>query len=185
MSKTGVHTENTERHDITSITEKWWAAAVRIAFGVIWGIDASMKWQPGFRATFVSDMNAAATGQPHWLVPWFDFWIWVMRPAPQLWEFLIAIAETTIAITLILGVARRIVYIGGALVSLLIWSTAEGFGGPYAQGRTDIGTSIIYVMVFLALLVMLEHGLDSRFVLDGTLARRLSWWPRLAGPIVR
>ncbi len=33
----------------------------------------------------------------------------------------------------------------------VIWSTAEGFGGPYTAGSTDIGAAIIYVLVFLAL----------------------------------
>jgi hypothetical protein len=32
--------------------------------------------------------------------------------------------------------------------SLLIWSVAEGFGGPHTSGATDIGTSVIYVVVF-------------------------------------
>ena len=36
-------------------------------------------------------------------------------------------------------------------MSLVIWSTAEGFGGPYAPGSTDIGAAIIYLVVFLAL----------------------------------
>jgi nitrite reductase (NO-forming) len=160
----------------------WAAAAVRVAFGVIWAIAAWLKWQPGFRATFLARMITKAAAQPHWLAPWFKFWLRLERPMPGLWAVLIAIAETVIAITLILGVARRVVYIGGALYSLLIWSTAEGFGGPYRQGSTDIGTSIIYVMVFLALLVMLEHGLDRRLALDAAIARRLPQWSRIAGP---
>jgi nitrite reductase (NO-forming) len=33
----------------------------------------------------------------------------------------------------------------------LVWTTAEGFGGPYKAGSTDIGTAIIYVLVFAGL----------------------------------
>ncbi|BBY07047.1 DoxX family membrane protein [Mycobacterium noviomagense] len=155
---------------------------MRIAFGVIWAIAAWLKWLPGFRATFVSRMVTKAAAEPHWLSPWFEFWLRLERSSPGLWAVLIALAETLIAIALILGIARRVLYIGGALYSLLIWATAEGFGGPYRHGSTDIGTSIIYVMVFLALLVMLEHGLDRRFALDAAIAGRVGWWRRLAGP---
>ncbi len=168
----------------TSAPSGWAATAVRIAFGVIWGIAAWLKWQPGFRATFLPDMIATATGQPHWLAPWFDFWLRLERPAPEVWAYLGAIAETLIAIAVLLGFARRAVYIGGALYSLLIWCTAGGFGGPYTQGATDIGPAIIYAVVFCALLVMLEHGLGGRFTLDAAIARRVPWWPRIAGPSV-
>jgi hypothetical protein len=34
---------------------------------------------------------------------------------------------------------------------LIIWSTAEGFGGPYQPGTTDIGTSIMYTFIFASL----------------------------------
>ncbi|MGH3960523.1 hypothetical protein [Mycobacterium sp.] len=160
----------------------WATAAVRVAFGVIWAIDAWLKWQPGFRTTFLPNMLATAAAQPRWLSPWFDFWLRLERPAPGLWVYLGAAVETVIAITLLLGLGRRVVYVGGAVYSLLIWSTAEGFGGPYGQGATDIGTSIIYVMVFLALLVILEHGLDRRYVLDGAITRRIPRWAHVAGP---
>jgi thiosulfate dehydrogenase (quinone) large subunit len=161
------------------------ATALRIAFGVIWAIDAWLKWQPGFRATMLPSMVAAAQGQPHWLEPWFDFWIHLMQhPTPDVWVDLIALTETVIAVLLLAGLGRRVVYIGGALYSLSIWSTAEGFGGPYTAGATDVGTSIIYVLVFMALLVKLEHGLDHRLALDPAIARRVPWWHYLAGPSV-
>lgn len=159
----------------------WAAAAVRIGFGVIWAIDAWLKWQPGFRATFLPNIIIASEGQPHWLAPWFDFCIRMQRPAPEMWAYAAAVIETLIAITVISGAGRRVVYIGGALYSLLIWSSAEGFGGPYGRGATDVGPSIIYVLVFLALLVMLEHGLD-RFNVDSAIARRIPWWAHVAGP---
>lgn len=164
---------------------QWVAAAVRIVFGVIWGIDAWLKWQPGFRATFLPNMIATAAAEPHWLAPWFDFVLRLERPAPAMGAYLGAAVETVIAITLIVGVARRAVYVAGAIYSLLVWTTAGGFGAPYTPGATDIGPSIIYAVVFCALLVMLEHGLGNRFALDDTLVRRLPWWSRLAGPPLR
>ena len=138
-----------------SIRTETGATALRIAFGVAWAVDAWLKWQPGFRVTMLSSMVATAQGQAHWLRPWFDVWIHLMQPAPGLWVDLIALTETVIAVLLLIGLGRRAVYLGGALYSLGIWSTAEGFGGPYTAtaGATDVGTSIIYVLVFLALLV--------------------------------
>jgi hypothetical protein len=31
---------------------------------------------------------------------------------------------------------------------MLVWSTAEGFGGPYTSGASDIGTAVVYALVF-------------------------------------
>jgi uncharacterized membrane protein YphA (DoxX/SURF4 family) len=158
------------------------AAAVRVAFGLIWAIDAWLKWQPGFRATFLPNLVSTAAAEPHWLAPWFDFVLRTVHPAPDMWAYLPAIVETTIAITVTLGVGRRVVFIGGVVYTLLIWSTGEGFGVPYGQGATDIGPAIIYTVVFCALLVMLEHGLGNRLALDTVIAHRLPWWRLVAGP---
>lgn len=185
MSEKITNGENTQSRGLTSagvLGRGRGDAAVRIGFGVIWAIAAWLKWQPSFRTTFLPNMISTAAGQPHWLAPWFDFWLRLERPAPGVWVYLGAIAETAIAIAVILGFARRAVYIGGALYSGLVWATAGGFGAPYAQGATDIGPAIIYAVVFCALLVILEHGLGSRFAVDAAIARRLLWWPRIAGP---
>ncbi|MGH7141253.1 MAG: hypothetical protein ACREGH_01285 [Minisyncoccia bacterium] len=37
------------------------------------------------------------------------------------------------------------------LLPLVIWSTAESFGGPYMAGSTYIGAAIIYFMLHLTL----------------------------------
>jgi nitrite reductase (NO-forming) len=81
---------------------------------------------------------------------------------------------------LILGFARKITYISGTVFSLLIWATAEGFGGPYTAQSTDIGTAIIYALVFLALLVTAAQFGPSRYSLDWLIEKRVSWWHRVA-----
>ncbi len=55
------------------------------------------------------------------------------------------------AIGLIFGLFSTLSYIIGVLLSVVIWTTAEGFGGPYTAGSTDIGAAIIYVLVFAGL----------------------------------
>jgi hypothetical protein len=51
----------------------------------------------------------------------------------------------------------------GVLLAVVIWSTAEGMGGPYQAGSTDIGAAIIHVLVFAGLFLSsagLYFGLD-------------------------
>ncbi len=66
----------------------------------------------------------------------------------RLWAYGLAVAESVVALSLLTGIGFRWVCAGGAVLSLLIWSTAEGFGGPYGPGSTDVGTSVAYVVVF-------------------------------------
>lgn len=87
--------------------------------------------------------------------------------------------ETAIAIGLLLGLARRLTYFGGALFSLLIWSTAEGFGGPYTLGATNIGPALVYALVFLTA-AFFEHFLGPNpYSLDYYLGRLFPKWAAL------
>ncbi len=157
----------------------WPEAAVRVAFGVIWAIDASLKWQPGFRAAIVPSLAATAAGEPHWLAPWFDLWLRLQRPDPWAWAYLAAVTETLLAVCVLLGVARKLVYAGGAAYALMIWSTADGFGAPYGPGATDIGPAIMYSVVFCALLALGAQAGAGRYSLDAFITRRVAWWHRL------
>jgi hypothetical protein len=58
----------------------WPKDALRIGFGVIWLIDATLKWLPGFRAGYMGTIMGQAQGQPGWLGPWFGFWISLQHP---------------------------------------------------------------------------------------------------------
>ncbi len=44
---------------------------LRIAFGAIWAVDASLKWQPAFQANFQQILSGVAQGQPGFLNWWF------------------------------------------------------------------------------------------------------------------
>lgn len=150
-------------------------ALLRIAFGVVWAIDATFKWQPAFIGNLVSYLEEGAQGQPHIVQAWIDLWIRTVNVDPHAFAIAVALAETAIAIGLVFGFATRLALAGGIAMALAIWTTAEGFGGPYAPGATDIGTAIIYVIVFVALWL----GKCWRYYsLDARLARR---YPRLFG----
>lgn len=67
-------------------------------------------------------------------------------------------------------VVRRfsnLVFVGSAVWSLGIWSSAEGFGLPWNEsGITDLGPSVGYIFASLALLLAFggaAWSLDSRF----------------------
>ena len=132
------------------------AAALRTAFGVLMAIDAWLKWQPGFAAHYVGYLQNAANAQPHWLQGWFHMWLRLVTMHTRFFISTTRLIETAIAIGLLLGFARRITYFAGALFSLLIWSTAEGFGGPYTSGATNVGPALVYALVFVAA-ALFEH----------------------------
>ena len=158
----------------------WPKDALRVAFGVIWAVDAVLKWLPGFRSSYMDTIMGQAKGQPGWLHPWFNFWINLQHSRVAFFAYLVAVVETLIAAALILGFARKLTYISATVLSLLIWATAEGFGGPYTSGSSDIGTAIIYAVVFLGLLALSYYAGPARYSADYYLEQRYSWWWHLA-----
>jgi nitrite reductase (NO-forming) len=158
----------------------WPKSAVRVAFGLIWAVDAAFKWRSGFRHEFLHMIKQAGEGQPAWLHWWFSFWSGVITPHPQVWAYGIAVVETLIALAIIFGFARKVTYVVTILIALLIWGVAEGFGGPYSASSTDIGAACIYAVVGFALLVLnLETG-SSRYSVDYLIEKRVSWWHWIA-----
>jgi thiosulfate dehydrogenase (quinone) large subunit len=91
------------------------------------GINAVLKWLPGYRHTYLAQLKGVAQGQPGFLHGWFHFWITLQSGSPSLWADLTGIAETVIALVLLLGVARRAGYLLGAGYMLLVWAVGEGF----------------------------------------------------------
>ena len=154
-------------------------AAFRMVFALVWLVDATLKWLPGFRSGFSSMLDHAASGQPAWLRPWFDLWTDMPHGMATAMAYGTAIVETGIALALLVGFARKSVYLLGSVYSLLIWATAEGFGGPYQSGSTDVGAAIIYAFVFVALLIVDRPGPDP-YSVDAVLEQRISWWSRIA-----
>jgi len=158
----------------------WPKDALRITFGVIWLIDATLKWLPGFRAGYMSTIMGEAQSQPGWLQPWFHFWIRLQHPDAVFLAYLVAVVETLIALALIAGFARKLTYMSAIVFSLLIWATAEGFGGPYTSGASDIGTAIIYAVVFAGLLALSYYAGPARYSADYYLEKKIGWWWRVA-----
>jgi len=167
-------------------TPTWRRAAialVRIAFGLVWAIDAYFKWQPAFQNNFVGYIQEALVGQPPAMQAWLNTWINLVSFNPHLFAFIVALGETAIAIGLIFGLFSNLAYVGGTVLALVIWATAEGLGGPYTTGATDIGTGIIYVFGFAGLFLL---SAGQYFGLDRILRPKLGHWGFLSsGPVDR
>lgn len=155
-------------------------SAVRATFGLIWAINAFLTWRPEFAAHYVGYLQNAALGQPKWLLPWFNMWIGLVTPAAGIFIWLTRIIETLIAIGLLFGLARKWTFIVGGLFSLLIWSTAEGFGGPYATGVANLGPALVYVLLFAALLIFEQVLGKTPYSMDYYIEQRFPRWRRVA-----
>ena len=154
---------------------------LRIVFGLVWALDAWFKWQPDFIGNFSDYLTGAAKDQPAAVKSWIDLWINVVNVEPHVFAHAVAVGETLVALGLIFGVLSNLTNLGGILLSVVIWSTAEGFGGPYTAGSTDIGAAIIYALVFVGLFLS-SAGLFVGF--DRRVTTALGRWGFLAsGPI--
>jgi len=152
-------------------------AFLRIAFGLIWSVDAALKWQPAFQTNFSQIVAGVAQGQPSFLSWWFGLWQLIVSGRAPIFAVLTATTETYLAFALIAGFARKFTYSIGIAYGLFVWSVAEGFGGPYVPGTTtDVGAAIIYSLVFWALLLVDAGGMS----VDRLITARIPAWRRIS-----
>jgi nitrite reductase (NO-forming) len=154
--------------------------AARAAFGIIWAVDAYLAWRPEFAAHYVGYLQNASSGQPSWLKWWFAMWLVIVSAATPLFVWLTRVVETLLAAALLSGFARKTTYSVGALFSLLVWATGEGFSGPYALGAANLGPALVYVLVFAALLLCDRVAGRTRYSVDYYLERRWPRWRRVS-----
>jgi thiosulfate dehydrogenase [quinone] large subunit len=150
-------------------------AIIRILFGVIWAVDAGFKFEPAFYNNVLLMVQAHDSGEPSWLNFWFNSWFNIIDVNQYLVGILVIIIEVAISLSLIFGIARRLNYFLAAIFSFLLWAVAEGFGGPYVSGSTDVNAGIIYVMVFI-LLYVVDGIIPPSLSIDAYLKKHISWW---------
>lgn len=142
---------------------------VRVVFGLVWGVDAILKWAPQIRGDILTVLAQAQDGQPAWEQAWIHLWVSIASIDPMLFGTFIALVETALALSLITGIASRYALYCGAVFSLIIWSVPQGFGGPYAWGSTDIDSGFVYFLVFVALILgqaWRSYSLSEKFGLS-------------------
>jgi len=91
-----------------------------------------------------------------------------------------ALIELYLGCALVLGFLRKSAYLCGIMLSLMIWSIVEGFGGPYGPGSTDAGAAIMYAFIFVAIIIVERSSNYNRYSLDVLIERKLNGWKRLA-----
>jgi len=154
---------------------------LRVAFGLVWAFAAWLKWQPKFIDSFNDKVTASKGGQSAVVQTWISFWSHLVSTNPHLFAYLLASTETAIAVFLIFGFLTNLTCLIGILLSLGIWSVAEGFGGPYKFGdSTDVGTALPYALIFGILLAI---GAGRYYSIDQWLTPRLGPFGFLAAGI--
>ncbi len=156
---------------------KYLNSIIRILFGIIWLIDSYFKWQTPFLTGFSSYI--ASNNQLPILKLWYEFWSNIININPSLFAYSVATLETLTALGLIFGFAKKIGYVIASILALLIWGVAEGFGGPYSASSTDIGTGIIYFLVFVCLYYISTISTDYLSI-DYILSKRITFWKKIS-----
>lgn len=130
-----------------------------LLFGALWAFDAAWKWTPYFLHHALSYLTQAQAGQPAWIVAYIQFFIdGIQAIGPFTFAIIAALAETLIAVGLLTNRGLRFILPFGFIYSIGLWTTAEGWGGPYGAmtgvGGDVLGTTIIYALLFAYLMVM-------------------------------
>lgn len=151
-----------------------------ILFGLVYASEAFLAFYFNLAGNIVSVVQDQASSAPAFLNGWFSFWQGQVIAAPVFYAYLIGVLEALLAISLIVGLGRKVAYMGGALFAIIAWGVGEGFGGLPVLGYTDPGTGIIQAIVFLMLLGLnATHGTDP-LTLDSKIERRYPSWKRLS-----
>ncbi len=132
----------------------------RVLFGLLWAFNASWKWHPYFLRHAVDYLVQSQAGQPAWIVAYIQFFVNIIHAVgPLAFGIFAATIETLIALSLLFKKGLRFMLPIGAAFCFGLWTTGEGWGGPYGPGFTGnkgdiLGTAIIYCVIFLYLTVL-------------------------------
>jgi nitrite reductase (NO-forming) len=173
-------------------SQNWWARNAvglkiffRVILGVIWLINGTLKFTAGYNGSFLGDVQSSQQYAPSWLSGWYSFWVTQATNNTNLIVYTVGTLEILLGLALILGFIRKITYVAGVILSLLIWAVPEGFGasgqgyGP-GSGATDIGVGAIYALVFLGLIIINSTYGPSRWSVDALIERYFPRWATLA-----
>ncbi len=153
---------------------------MEIVFGLIWGIDAALKFRPEFIYNYSMLIAEGGKMQPQWFSGWFTMWANITSSNPALFAYFIIACESLLALSLILGIARKIGYGLGFIFSLLIWSIPEGLGLTYGPSATNIGSGIIFALVFVFLALISSIYGPNKYTVDFYIEKKLHVWKDIA-----
>jgi nitrite reductase (NO-forming) len=175
--------------EVSGKAPSWWVrhahplkTIFRLLLGLAWLTDGVLKFTSGFTDDFLSVVQTSQANAPSWLSGWFSFWATQASGHATAIVYTVGTLEVALGLALVLGFMRKIAYVGGVVLALLIWAVPEGFGGPYQSGSggTDIGTGVVYAIAFLGLILINATYGPSRYSLDYYIERRFPAWRRVA-----
>lgn len=148
--------------------------AFRLILGVVWTINGFFKFISGYTGDFLGDVQSSQSSAPGWLSGWYSFWVTQATNHGTAIVYTVGVLEVLLGLALILGFMRKIAYLAGIALSLMVWAIPEGFGGPYGAGTgaTDVGTGVIYAIAFLGLVVINATYGPSRWSVDHLIERK-------------
>ncbi|QOJ32678.1 MAG: multicopper oxidase domain-containing protein [Gammaproteobacteria bacterium] len=126
--------------------------ALRLALGLLWGWMAIRFWSPGFDSHLHHYHDVALSSQPGMLMPWFGMWVGIMSIAADFFAGFGRLAATLVALCLLLGFARRTVYILAIVLSIPLWPLADGFLLPHSFSAFGLSSVLIYFLLFMVLM---------------------------------
>lgn len=151
-----------------------------ILFGIVYAAEGIFVFYFNLAGNIISVVQDQSSTAPAFLAGWFSFWEGQVTAAPVFYAYLIGVLEILLAAALILGLGRKVAYLGGAVFAIIAWGVGEGFGGPPIPGYTDPGTGIIQAIAFLILLGLnATHGTDP-LTLDSKIEKRFPAWKKIS-----
>ena len=131
LSGAAAHRPATQRK--SRLNEPLWQIA-QISFGLLWAIDAALKWLPAFMFHFTSQITSIIPGQPQWIADWLHFNALVIAEVgPVLIAIIVALVETVIALALLSGRGLPLILPLGILYSLGCGRPPKPSAAPIAR----------------------------------------------------
>lgn len=129
---------------------------IQIVLGLLWLFDGALQLQPKmFTSAFASQVIAlSAHGQPGFVAGIIHFGIRLFLLHPVFFDILIAIAQLSIGLLILLPKTLKIGLLLSIVWGLFVWVFGEGFGGIFG-GQTTLlmgapGAALIYVLLAVA-----------------------------------
>jgi thiosulfate dehydrogenase (quinone) large subunit len=148
----------------------YWLAAARIYVGVLWLNYGTSKFEPDWaRTEFLSATQGSAAGTSGAM---HDFLVAVVMPNQALFARTIAVGETLVGISLLLGLLTKIGSLGGMFLSMNYY---------FATGRYmhRLGFESLELLLFVICLLLFVLPSDRALSVDAVLRSRLRRITRL------
>ena len=143
----------------------WWLTAARVYVGALWLTYGTSKFEPNWaRTEFLSaikDCIAGASGPIHELL------VNIVVPNQALFAQAIAVGETLVGISLVLGLFTKAEAFGGMFLSLNYYFAT----GKYAH---HFGLESLELLLFVVCLLLLVLPSARLLSVDSAISKRLS-----------